>query len=353
MLCHKCDRKAVIVLQHSGLCDAHFLAYFEEKVEKTINKFRLIDRADSLCVAASGGKDSLTVLYLTKKYLLRYQLPCTLFALSVDEGIKNYRKSTLRDLKTFCTKHEIDLHIISSKEEFGYTLDQAAPKIKKLQQKKACNICGVWRRFLLNKYAKKYGATKVITGHNLDDEAQVVLMNMFKANTTLMAHLGPQSGVEEHEQFASRVKPLYFCTEKETRLYALLKKFDVSFTECPNAQEGLRAYVRDMLNDVEARYPGTKQGIINSFLNVMPLIKEREMKKPQQLNMCLVCGEPTNNDVCNACKIKEALDGMSRGAKKVEVSPKKTSLKPKRVLIITKTKSEKKKTNNEKKKNIK
>lgn len=347
MQCHKCEKKAVIVLQHSGLCESHFLSYFEEKVEKTINKFRLIDRGDTLCVAASGGKDSLTVLYLTKKYLLRHQMPNRLFALSIDEGIKNYRKSTLTDLKKFCKKHDIELHIVAAKEEFGYTLDQAAPKIKKLQQKKACNICGVWRRFLLNKYAKKLGATKVITGHNLDDEAQVVLMNIFKANTSLTAHLGPKSGVEEHEQFASRVKPLYFCTEKETRLYALLKKFEVDFTECPNAQEGLRAYVRDMLNDAESKYPGTKQGIINSFLDIMPLVKEREMKKPQRVNICTRCGEPTNNDVCNACKIKEALDGALRNVKRNTAKKEvKTSPAISRVHTKTAQKIQKKKRKN-------
>ena len=67
MACTKCEHKAVICLQHGNLCKSHFIDYFEEKVFKTINKYQLIGRDEKLCVAVSGGKDSLTVLYLTKK----------------------------------------------------------------------------------------------------------------------------------------------------------------------------------------------------------------------------------------------------------------------------------------------
>ncbi|PIZ51448.1 TIGR00269 family protein [Candidatus Woesearchaeota archaeon CG_4_10_14_0_2_um_filter_33_13] len=308
MQCSKCSGKAVIQLQHGSLCKIHFLNYFEEKVFKTIKKYKLIDRNDRICVAASGGKDSLTVLYLTKKYLEQYDLKTNLFALLIDEGIANYRKTTIKDLKTFCKEHKIKLVIASAKEEFGYTLDRAYPIINKETKKKPCNICGVWRRYLINKYARKNKATKLVTGHNLDDEAQAIIMNTFKANTSLSAHLGPVSGIEDHDLFVQRVKPLYFCAEKETRLYCLLKGFQVDFTECPYAQEGLRAKVRDMLNDFENQYKGTKQSIINSFLEVLPLIKEHQIKiNSSPLNICKICQEPANQEICNTCKLKEVL----------------------------------------------
>ena len=234
MVCHKCPEKSVIELQHGDLCKNHFLSYFEEKVFKTINKYNLIGRNDKICVAASGGKDSLTVLYLTKKYLEKNNIPAdTLFALAIDEGIHNYREKTLVDLRKFCTEHNIRLEIVSYKEEFGHTLNEAYPVINKGTNKKPCNICGVWRRYSLNKYARKLGATKVVTGHNLDDEAQAIIMNIFKANTSLAAHLGPISGVQEHSLFVQRVKPLYLCPEKEVKLYTILKRFQVQFVECP------------------------------------------------------------------------------------------------------------------------
>ena len=230
-----------------------------------------------------------------------------MFALAIDEGISNYRKQTLEDLKLFCKNEEVELKIVSNKEEFNYTLDEAFPIVNKGTKKKPCNICGVWRRYLLNKHAKLENATKVITGHNLDDEAQAIMMNMFKANTKLAANLGPVSGIKETEYFVQRVKPLYFCTEKETRLYTFLKNFQVEYTECPYSAQGYRANIRDLLNNFENLYPGTKQGVIKSFLSLLPIMKEQASQNMQQIQLCKKCKEPANNEFCNACKISEVL----------------------------------------------
>ncbi|MEW5897112.1 MAG: TIGR00269 family protein [Nanoarchaeota archaeon] len=321
MNCYKCAGKAVISLQHGNICRKHFLSYFENKVFWTINKYQLIGRDEKICVAASGGKDSLTALHLTKKYLEEYKIPLNIFALAINEGIAGYRKKTLTDLKKFCEEEKIPLHIISFKKEFGKELDKAYPKINKSSGKRQCNLCGVWRRYLINKYARKLGAAKVITGHNLDDEAQAVLMNLFKANTALAGRLGPKTGLLDDDNdndnlndnlFIPRGKPLYFCTEKETRLYALLKGFQVRFAECPYSNEGYRHHIQEMLNDFEAKYRGTKQGIINSFLDILPFLKEREKKKEKLLSStikkCKLCKEPANSDFCNACKMKGELE---------------------------------------------
>ena len=310
MQCSKCSNNPVISLQHGNLCKNHFIDYFEEKVFKTINKYQLIGRNEKLCVAVSGGKDSLTVLYLTKKYLEKNSLPSTnISALAVDEGIDQYREKTLIDLKKFCTEHSIPLTIVSFEQELGKTLDQAYPIINKDTNKKPCNVCGVWRRYLLNKHAKKLGADKVITGHNLDDESQAIVMNLFKANTELAARLGPITGIGEHDLFIQRVKPLYFCAEKEVRLYALLKNFQIQFTECPYSREGYRHHIQEMLNDFESKYKGTKQGIVNSFLAMLPLLQNRERKASENIKIqqCSKCREASNKEICNACAMKEAI----------------------------------------------
>ena len=265
----------------------------------------MIGREEKICVATSGGKDSLTVLYLTKKYCEKYQIPTdNLFALAIDEGIDNYREKTLQDLKEFCEEHDVQLIITSFEEELGKTLDEAYPIINKGTKKKPCNVCGVWRRYLLNKYAKNMGATKVVTGHNIDDEAQAIIMNIFKANTKLAGRLGPISGVQEHDLFIQRVKPLYMCTEKEVRLYTLLKGWNVQFTECPYSREGYRHHIQEMLNEFEHKYKGTKQGIINSFLALLPLLEEKEQQAEEKIRHCQECDEAANKDLCNACEMK-------------------------------------------------
>ena len=100
MKCLKCEKDAVITLQHGALCPSHFLTYFEKKVFKTISKYDLIKSTDTVCVAASGGKDSLTVLYLLKKYAEMHHYPAPQ-ALIINEGIAGYRDGTIIDLEKF------------------------------------------------------------------------------------------------------------------------------------------------------------------------------------------------------------------------------------------------------------
>jgi len=152
----------------------------------------------------------------------------------------------------------------------------------------------------LNKKSKELKIDKLATGHNLDDEAQSVLMNYFRSNIKLSARLGPITGVVKDERFIKRIKPLYFLTEKETATYAFLKGFIGEYITCPYEFGSYRASVRDMLNDFEERYPGTKYNIISSFLEILPLLKN---KKIAAIKSCKECGEPSSQDICQACKL--------------------------------------------------
>lgn len=296
-----CKQKPIIELSAGEkLCKNHFIEYFENKVFKTITKFNLIEKKENLGVAISGGKDSLTLLHILNK-LSKQNPKIKLAAIMIDEGIKGYRDKTLKTAKDFCKKSKIKLLIYSYKQEFGMPLD----KMLKVLNVKPCTLCGIFRRYLLNKKSKKLKFTKIATGHNLDDEAQSILMNQFKNNIHLSARLGPKVGIKENKDFVQRIKPLYLCSEKETTIYAFTNKLLDTFTECPNVIESYRAEVRDMLNNFEAKFPGTKHAIVNSFLEVLPDLKEKF--KGGEASYCKQCGEPASKDKCNACKFVEKL----------------------------------------------
>ncbi len=287
--CNKCKiNKKKAVLLDPPLCKEHFIKYFEARVHKTIKQQKLFTKDSKVCVAASGGKDSLTVLNLTNQYLR----PGNCTALIIDEGINHYRAHTLTDLKNFCTKNNIPLKIISFKKEFGKTLDQI---IKQLNEK-PCTVCGILRRYLLNKYSR--GFDFLATGHNLDDEAQAIMMNIFRDQLSILSRLGPISGTTKDEKFVQRVKPLYFCPEKEVALYAILKGFNVSFTECPYVTEAYRADIRDFLNTFDTK---TKFNTVNYFLTTLPTLKLRQ--STSKLQYCTKCGEPSASKICNACRL--------------------------------------------------
>lgn len=284
MLCSKCDK--IAVFKNPTLCAMHFQRYFEDTVIKTIDDFDLISKNDSICVAASGGKDSVSLLYVLNK--LGYKVT----ALAIDEGIKGYRDETLSFLQKFCEKENIDLSIKSYNDEVGKQLDDVVKR-----GNPACHICGTFRRHLLNKYTE--GFDKIATGHNLDDECQAVIMNLLKAQTFMFSRPGPITG--NISGFTQKIKPFYLLKEKEIMTYAVLNGLSTPYNECPFARASFRFKVRDMINGLESRHPGTKKNIILRFLDL------RKPSKGISLNKCSVCNSPCNEGVCKACKLREAI----------------------------------------------
>lgn len=297
MSCKKCLTEPVMELNNAKkLCKNCFFKYFEKKVFRTVSKYKLIDHEDKIVVGVSGGKDSLTTLYLLSKIQQKMR-EIKLEALLIDEGIKGYRDETIEDAKKFCKEHKIKLHIVSFKKEVGDTLDNLIPKLNE----KACNICGTFRRYLLNKKARELKANKLATGHNLDDESQSIIMNTFRNQVFVNARLGPITGILKDKNFIPRIKPLYFLTEKEVMTYSFLKGFSLKFNECPNAKDSYRGDVRDVINNFEGKYNGTKNGIINSFMEMLPLLKKKY--KNYEMSFCKECNEPSSKEVCHACSL--------------------------------------------------
>ncbi|MAE43302.1 TIGR00269 family protein [Candidatus Woesearchaeota archaeon] len=302
-----CKQKPIIKLPAGKkLCNTHFTEYFENKVFKTIRQFDLIGKEENLGIALSGGKDSLTLLHLLNK-LSKQNKKIKLTAILIDEGIKGYRGKTTEIAKKFCKKNKVPLKIYSFEEEFGISLDD----MLKTLDVKPCTICGIFRRYLLNKKSKELKFTKLATGHNLDDETQSILMNQFKNNIQASARLGPKSGVKDNKNFVQRIKPLYLCAEKEVATYAFVNNLLDNFTECPNILKSYRAQVRDMLNNFELKNEGTKHAIANSFLDILPKLKEKF--KDGKINFCKKCGEPSAKEKCNKCKL---IDKMKKSEKK-------------------------------------
>lgn len=299
-MCQNCNKKPVYKLgSGENLCKVCFLKYVEKKVRKTLRVYKLIDKKDEIAVAVSGGKDSLTVIDLLSS-IYKTNKNIKIKALMIDEGIQGYRDQCITPTKKFCKERNISLEIVSYKKEFGFDLDEV------IKGRKPCSVCGVLRRNLLNTYAKKLQVKKLATGHNLDDEAQTIIMNQFRKNVLASARLGPMTGIEDHEAFVRRIKPLYFLTEKEIMTYAFVKGIVREFNECPYNKESYRNQVREMLNNFEELYPGTKHSIVSSFLEMLPALQTQEKGKGK-IKQCIQCGQPSSQQQCQKCQVLQQL----------------------------------------------
>lgn len=299
--CSKCRKPAITFIRYNGthLCRDHFIQYFEKRVKKDIKKHGKTINNSRLGVAISGGKDSTVALYLMNDIFSKRN-NIDLVAITVDEGIKGYRDKSIKIASKNCKKLGIEHHIISFKKEIGKTMDDIASSKDELGE---CTYCGVFRRVCLNKKSKELRVDKLVTGHNLDDMAQSILMNFVNGDMQKLARLGPHKKIQPG--LVPRMLPLRVIPEKEVALYAILEDIEYHDAECPYSVSALRGDFRDILNDLEFKNPGTRHSILNSYDSIKDLLHQKF--PPADLNTCLKCGEPTSQEICKACVLKDKI----------------------------------------------
>ncbi len=306
MKCSICSEKAVIYRRYEGrwLCKNHFSKDVEKSFFKTVRMNSLVVPGDKIAVGISGGKDSLSLLYLLNK--LKKRKNFELEGILIDEGIKDYREHGLKKAKRICKDLGIKLHVVSFKKEFRKSLDEIV-KDNNDPSLNACTFCGVFRRYLINKKAKEIGANKVAIGHNLDDEAQAIMANYIRGDLLRGSRIAPEAKITDEEGFIPRIKPLRDIPEKEIALFSIVKGLDVDFAECPYASESFRWAIRDIINDLEDRYPGTKFNIVRTFDKIRPLLVQEVINSNKKVKKCESCGEPSSRKKCKACELKEII----------------------------------------------
>jgi uncharacterized protein (TIGR00269 family) len=253
---------------------------------------------DRIAVAVSGGKDSLSLLHIL--YRIEKRFPKSeIVAITVDEGIEGYRKEAVEIARENCRKLGME-HVVTSFEElYEQDLDSIVRRSRVRGEFAPCAYCGVLRRKALNVAARSVGATKLATAHNLDDEAQTMLLNVVHGDPWRIARVEPLL-VTEHSKLVPRVKPLFSIPEVETALYAYLRGIRFQTIACPYVSGSLRNDIRVVLNGLEAKYPGMKLTVLRSFEKIRPALKER--MKEVQLRDCEMCGEPTVGNICQPCQ---------------------------------------------------
>lgn len=295
--CTKCNKAAIIFQKYSGmhLCKNHFIADVERKIKLTIRKDFKVHKNETIAIALSGGKDSTVLCYILDK-IFGKRPDIKLIAITIDEGIAGYRERSLELAKNL-TKQLKMKHIIKPfEDEFDITLDELT---KKERTKGACSYCGVLRKNLLNKTANKIKASKLATGHNLDDEAQTILLNHLRGDVARTLRLSPKKAIKG---LVFRAKPLKNIPEKEVALYAYVNNLPIDFSECPYAHESIRNEVRDMINNFEINHPGTKHALLKSLQKMIELVSDAQ-DMPNEIDTCTICNEACTNNICKACQL--------------------------------------------------
>ena len=300
VLCGVCQsQKAAVRRPKNGqtMCKDCFFLCIEDEVHQTIVSSGVFRPRDKVAIGASGGKDSTVLIHLLDLLNKRHNYGLELTLLSIDEGIRGYRDDSLECVKRNQAVYGLPLHIVSYRDLFGWSMDEIVGKIGRTNN---CTYCGVFRRQALDKGARQIGVDKIATGHNADDIAETVLMNLLRGDSF---RLDKSTAIVTGEEGSMpRCKPLKYIYEKEVVMYAHFKQLDYFSTECIYSPFAYRGFTRELIKDLERIDP---QSIINIIHSGEML--ETTGKTPEKMT-CRKCGAISSNPVCKACKLLETLN---------------------------------------------
>ena len=238
MKCRVCKEPAVVdVRRHNAaFCRDHFLHHCDEQVKRAIDSHKMLAPGERVLVAVSGGKDSLALWDILVR--LGYEAD----GLYLGLGIGEYSDESVTYAREQARAIGRPLIEIDLARDYGYDIPGAAAATRRAP----CGACGLSKRHLFNSAALDHGYDVVATGHNLDDEAAVLLGNVLRWET---AYLGRQHPVlPAAPGFARKVKPLVRLGERETAAYCVLRRIDYQVEECPMAAGNRHLGFKEMLN---------------------------------------------------------------------------------------------------------
>ena len=286
-------------------CIPCFLKLFEDEIHLTITKNCLFSPNETIAIGISGGKDSTVLAHIINKLNKVHNYNLNLQLIAIDEGISGYRDCSIETIKENSKELNLPLTLLSFKQLFNFSMDEIVPLIG-IQN--SCTYCGVFRRQALEKGASIVKANKIITGHNADDIAETVLMNLMRGDYNRL----PKSVEIITGGQIPRVKPFKYVYEKEIVMYAHYCKLKYFCTECTYAVGSYRGNLRSLVKDLENERGSSIIDIIHSGENwsIDVGVKQRDAL------ICEKCGSVSSNKICKACEFMERLNKLSQGKKK-------------------------------------
>ena len=275
----------------------------ENKTSRTMSKYSMLNYNDKVAVAVSGGKDSLSLLYIMKRIFDNRHGGAHLIAITIDEGIEGYRNESLKIVEDFCSNLNVPSKILTYKEIFGINMDEAMI-LRPAEKMTSCSMCGTFRRRAMDIAANSVGADVLATAHNLDDQVQSFMINILAGDIDRIGWTYPEP-IQYASNKLKKIKPFVEIYEQEIVFYALQRQIPFQSEECPYMHESIRTEIRQFLNKFEKDHPGIKYNIYNSITKISKVLKSSMITS--EAHICSVCGTECTSDICAVCKTVKSL----------------------------------------------
>ncbi len=222
---------------------------------KAVHRYEMISDGDRIAVGLSGGKDSLTLMWMLNERLPRVQIGYELFAIHIDPGFEGGFSDSLE-------RHAEKMGHALRVEHTDYGIRGHSPE----NRENPCFLCSRLRRKRLFEMADELGCNKIALGHNKDDIIETLFLNICYAGEI-------STMVPCQSLFQGRfvmIRPLAFADETLIRRFAMDQGFPEFVNPCPSAKVSKRQEIKTLLNQLYRSNRKIKGNIFRAMSHVKP-----------------------------------------------------------------------------------
>lgn len=213
-------------------------------VRRCVEDYDMIRPGDRIAVGVSGGKDSLTTLLALARLRSFYPVPFTVEAVTLETGLPGMDFGGVARL---CD--ELSVPYTRIKTEIARII------FEERREKNPCSMCAKMRRGALGAALGEMGIGKVALGHHFDDAVETFYLSLlFEGRLSCFQPVTwlDRSGI-------TQIRPLLYVSESTVRGIARRYGLPVVENTCPANGYTKRQEVRELLRELEGRYPGLRE----------------------------------------------------------------------------------------------
>ena len=219
-------------------------------VRRCVEDYEMIAPNDRIAVGVSGGKDSLLTLTALARLRDFYPISFQLEAITLETGTPGMSFDAVaelcRELEVPYTRIHVPVYQIVFEER---------------KEKNPCSLCAKLRRGSLNTALTERGIHKIALGHHYDDAIETLLMNLL-----FEGRIGCFQPVTYLDRTGiTQIRPLLYCREDDIRRTVERLRLPVVHNPCPANGSTRRQEVKDLIHQLEGRYPDIKQKLFGSL----------------------------------------------------------------------------------------
>ncbi|MBU1121840.1 MAG: tRNA 2-thiocytidine(32) synthetase TtcA [Candidatus Omnitrophica bacterium] len=217
-----------------------------KQMGKAIADYGMLADGDRILIGVSGGVDSLVLLKLFQMRQARIPIKFDIIACFIDTNFIKIKKRALAEYVKSCGVDYVVKKLVIDKDDVN------------------CFWCSWNRRKLLFQTAKKYNCNKIALGHNLDDTAETMLMNLFYLGE--ISTMSPKVNLFKGQ--ITMIRPLCYLDKHLISEVASNFSFPDTQYQCCYGKDSRRQFIKELITKVETNIPFVKKNIVSSLKRI-------------------------------------------------------------------------------------